>query len=990
MQLSKKFLKKINPTEDEIKECKHVAYIIKDHGREIELLHGPSQWTYNEEKEVSTLRDPRIWEEINEITFFQLIEQSANYFNNETHAQDQEMSQLIQKFEIGEDTMCLSDPDHTEAPKEEETKIIVKKSSKAGNIRNKANLLNQKVSSLQTRMDDTRKNLQRITGSKNALMQAKLKDIKKISERLNDMLSSINIYLGNEEQFHIIKYGKPAPAETQITLRQRMLFMDIECMIEIQDEGLTLEKIEEFDQWILKPGNLENILPEEKGVIALRLKQKRRAYKNDDEDVTHYLLLKNGERLYRYQTELKFSRLIPKKIDVENIFRERDVFSKKTETIRPGTRKYSEALEKADSQQVEFLKIALAIQGIFDRTRIFHPFATPNTPNVMDFDNPEFNFIRDEESGIKDKKFPSFCTWIKTVNMTLCAKSRVVGAFSKHYNSYTGYDNDARFLSNQNQSMPPRESIFITEEHASGFCIKYAEDHRKRRVSFKLDTNEPEFINIDSADITDEALDFYSKDRDSRQSHPSLSGVGLQMMKKLRNTEYNQEQPFRELLTKKLFEIHNLEFPKEEIKFFIKCYKTKYRSFDPIYTQNDIALKRILKIAENQKNITKWAEKNQKHLSVEILNTIENEVKETKLIGIYLKDQKHIRVYRSHAPEHASFVTIDEYLFKKGTWALNSRKEWTSLTFNKRPKLLWVQLREDIKLLEHTPLQTSSIPKPDFLKLYPKITELVKNSNDEAVVALVVDPKSQNFFVIIQSKNRSAWSRTETPIKGLHYNNEYQTEKKNISVIPSPEGYKFELNSYTHRCIELKDIPKENILWENEKALQTIAKQELKSKKYEDLYKSGITLALEVSNAFEKQAFETWKAQQYNAYLKDEGDPELFDTHLKTIPDYKVESQHIGQVIWAMYAKALQQGHKTLCQAYPQGIKYQDLYQESQNPDIQELINQLTNQFGDHGKFKSSQKDDWSDKVNMQEFIYMYNGTLIQATPNWSQKSESE
>lgn len=971
MNLSKKFIKKVNPSDEEVSKLHHIGYVIADHGLELEILHESSTWTYRDSEEVAEVRDPRHWVIIEEVEFFKLLDEAINRINYASSENNVELERLLLAFtkaqessleiseQVGEDTLPPE-------PNPGETKVISRPGTKGGSIRNNALMLNQKVESLQNRMKEAESRLSRATGTRSALMKIKMSEIQKISNRLGDVLDTVNVYLGSEEQFHIIRYGEgtPAPKGTPLAIRQRMLFMDIEAMIEIQDDGLTMETIHEFDEWILRDGNLDKILPEQRGIVGLRLKKAPRAHERDA-DMQNFLLLRNGERLYRYSTRIEFHRLIPKQD--ETIAALTDWAGRK---LRPGTREYSEALSKADQTQLGYMKIALAIQGILDRTRIFAPFDSGHIPNILDFSNPEFNFIRDEEIVIEDKSFPPFGEWLAEVNQNLAVKCRIVSAFGRHYSD--GYSDgcDRRALSQRYQEPPPEAEPLIVEMSGSVFCVRYSVRFRKTRVSWLVEPTSKEFINVDSPLITDEALEHYMNDRDAREQYPSLAGVGLKRAKRIREEERSAEEPFRAVLKGHLERMLGEELADESIHHYIQCYKTKYRHYEAITLTGagDDVIKRILKIAEKRQQILKWHASHADACTSETLRAVVSDFGDAEVLGIYLKAPGLIRVYRSHGEDFPGFATIDEYRFSKDEWVLSDRNDWTSLPFSKRPNLLWKLLLGDPVSFKSVPLKALGLSKPEFEAQKAKALDWVKRAERDDLLALGCKPNRQSLYLFSKEEPARSFQEKE-PIKGLDTRESRFIRYERIQFCGSGESLEVSGEPSFGSSMRSVELEKYEILWRDPDGIGKIED----AAKVDDEYRAALSTCYdagrEAGRGWEAQMEELWRARLRAQYLDDGGDPEFFETHLKTIPEPEFDWKHLGQVVWAMAVRAIREGYGSLAEAYPERLTYRDVHEATEDDEIQGYLNRIQNSFRMHGALGGRSVDCWSELTDLDTCI---------------------
>lgn len=123
--------------------------------------------------------------------------------------------------------------------------------------------------------------LQKMIREQELILREKTAALSKQIERAEEAIWMINAYLGKDEEIVQIKKGKPAPADTKICVRQLVLFMDEESAVaddKAKRGGIDFTNIEEFDAWVKEPAHLHQILPEEKGVIAIKPRRSDKHY----------------------------------------------------------------------------------------------------------------------------------------------------------------------------------------------------------------------------------------------------------------------------------------------------------------------------------------------------------------------------------------------------------------------------------------------------------------------------------------------------------------------------------------------------------------------------------------------------------------------------------------------------------------------------------------------------------------------------------------
>jgi hypothetical protein len=227
-------------------------------------------------------------------------------------SQISDYKEKAKKFISGEITeQDLIDSDDNDADKDE-SNYLISKSSKTTLI------------SIQKDLEDKKKNAQIIHNFVTFEMKKKKAELEAIRERLNGVLSvfkkkiskimrvitTIELYLGIDEEIFQIQSGELAPKDTPISFRQALLYMDEETG-NWNNGGLDWTDINWFDEWLIKDNNYKNVLPEEKGLVVFRPRRYKKEYydryhnsvMNQKNMSMTYLLIRNGDNLYRVYTE---------------------------------------------------------------------------------------------------------------------------------------------------------------------------------------------------------------------------------------------------------------------------------------------------------------------------------------------------------------------------------------------------------------------------------------------------------------------------------------------------------------------------------------------------------------------------------------------------------------------------------------------------------------------------------------------------------------
>jgi hypothetical protein len=340
---------------------------------------------------------------------------------------------------------------------------------------------------LETRISEMKREM----AEKMKAANAAIEPLKKMMEQLQEGVWTINLYLGGPERLHRLRDGRPAPEETPVTVRQLVLYMDEETMI-TDDEGLDFRDLEKFDDWLLKdPAHVEQIVPEEKGVVALT--PRRRPKHHDDpwmagaaakEDTRTYFLIRNGEQLYRTTTDFWVGRtLVPRTDEWDRVFESTsfnyDTREEERIILKPGTREWEKAEETADAKRRHYMRVALILQGLLDRTTIFHP-VRPGT-SFLDpaaHDAGRVRFILDDEPALGDGSEP-FKDWQRRLSERLQPGMRVIvsshGAHAEGWYLRDGGGgwHNPRIHPSAAEDPPDGQILQVEKNGAGQLCVRY-------------------------------------------------------------------------------------------------------------------------------------------------------------------------------------------------------------------------------------------------------------------------------------------------------------------------------------------------------------------------------------------------------------------------------------------------------------------------------------------------------------------------------------
>ena len=279
--------------------------------------------------------------------------------------------------------------------------------------------------------------------SKMAGLNTALERFKVQIQKVQRLITTLELYLGVHENLIQIAAGEAAPLEAPITLRQLVLYADEEFG-DPRNGGLSFAELADFDAWLIDSGKFRLLAPEPRCVVAI--KPRRKARKNSRGEVMPpmkdaqgkeldgytYLLIRNGDNVYRIQTpnvevgttlfplRADFQKLLDRMNEVQEL--EAQVLEGKTSAWQ------AERLRGQVEQELHgYQKSVLLLQGLLFRTDVLHPL--PPGLNLM---KPEtyggmVEFVYDAEALLPSGRL-SFSAWQKDLNSRIRRGSRVLVA----------------------------------------------------------------------------------------------------------------------------------------------------------------------------------------------------------------------------------------------------------------------------------------------------------------------------------------------------------------------------------------------------------------------------------------------------------------------------------------------------------------------------------------------------------------------------------
>lgn len=324
-------------------------------------------------------------------------------------------------------------------------------------------------------------------------MEVAHEELKGSIDDIDGRILSISLYAGLAEQSVQISKGNPADLADKLHVMQRMLFMDEECLLNYDAGGMEFANIREFDQWLAKPENLNRILPFPRTLVAMRVRRSKKdreivnildlyiRFRGEISDAYTFLYVRNGEQLYRLDTEIEFGEMIfpdrtlydpqePKMVKVDGFRRYDEMMTVSEFEVRLSEHKdaernfrawrkanpkaqdwdnphrniggrfrpdewkpvdhsnvyFDECMKEIEKKITEFNRIALIIQGLFDRSLVLHPHLPVQSWNKEGFERA-IELVMDGTDVLYHGEPPDFQAYKDCCNASLGEGSVTVG-----------------------------------------------------------------------------------------------------------------------------------------------------------------------------------------------------------------------------------------------------------------------------------------------------------------------------------------------------------------------------------------------------------------------------------------------------------------------------------------------------------------------------------------------------------------------------------
>jgi hypothetical protein len=302
---------------------------------------------------------------------------------------------------------------------------------------------------------------------------------------IENRIFSVELYAGLVETVKRVHNGEPAKITDKVHLMQRRMYMDEECLAQYTTGGMDIKNLGAFDRWLAKPKNLNRLLPFPRCIAAFQVRRhtKERECVNlsdflrimemERTDKYTYLYIRNGQQLFRLNTEIEFGENLFPDLDKQTLDRGciwAKVFCDSVESIisdneyqglveeeKKRQREYDETPEKdkwrfghglhvtdrykkfspddvnyddikkfIGKQIQEHNRVALILQGLLDRSPVLHPHPPWLLWTPEGFKSA-LELIYDDSRALTTGDMPDFEAYRAKLNLTIKVGSVTIG-----------------------------------------------------------------------------------------------------------------------------------------------------------------------------------------------------------------------------------------------------------------------------------------------------------------------------------------------------------------------------------------------------------------------------------------------------------------------------------------------------------------------------------------------------------------------------------
>jgi hypothetical protein len=840
-------------------------------------------------------------------------------------------------------------------------------------MRNEVALLQQSVLEKQER-------LQALIHEQQTAIAAKAKAMQAVVQRLEETMWAINLYLGRSETILQLTQGEHAPADEPIAVRQLVLYAAEECALAAESGGIDITTFDAFDEWLKNPANRDQVLPEIKGVVAFQIRRDPKDYGDpwtssalNKENLATYFLMRNGENLYRIQTDLQVGRtLTPKEDEFEELFWPRSYSGEKKEPLRPGSDEYMRAMETADARSRHYLRIALFMQGILDRTTVFHPLPAARI-NIIDI-HGQAKYLRHiadaEDSRLLGDARPSFVEWQRALNRQMEVGHRIIGCFSNYVHGLSR-DKVGRYerVNPRNAGAPRSDQIHTLvretdgrSDECGGFVFLYErtdqiwrrEDWRddsppKTRASCSVHPHDSFVLNFDLAEVAD--MEYYLGSRLNRHQYEYMFPV-LKRAIRLKKEEEQAEAPFHELVLGEVLKRYGVQ-PNDargDVAELVRWWKFKNRTHRALLSDDRKALRMIT----DEFGLRRRAAEEMQSTDGIDMDAVVEHLRASRPDALYI-GYRGERSFICLTAENDLNVFVREETWRlrsSGTLELKEEKPWRTVDARRERWVAlysserWAQWEMDVR-------RRDVLSDPEIEELLAAAWSLAQKASEDHwkwrhssrgepcfhPLAATMDEDSK-IYLFVHDRHTGAdeaaplgsypsdpgFARIELPWK------------RDARGAISAKAGRYGTYSY-FRPDRPKDVKYDSagrgqvrVLWSDPEAIRGIEAERDLAERVKEVRRKMDQSVYSAANQIQKALAEVREARAYEAFLAEYGDPALWDGHKKTLKELRhgpEVPERVREALWTLVSAGIAFEGRTLGEVLEEAAALQPSEAES-------------------------------------------------------------
>lgn len=738
-----------------------------------------------------------------------------------------------------------------------------------------------------------------------------LEPLQKQMDRLQDGIGAVNLYLGRDEEIVVVREGERAPADEVVLVRQTTLNMDEETAFFADAGGMDFSNINAFVEWLqADQRNVDQIIPETKGVVALQPRDRWKDYTGDaymdarlnEANRETFWLIRNGENLWL--TTAPFSvgaHAVPRADLFTDMFVER--IGGISRPMQPGSSAWIRAEEAADKLTRHYMKVALLLQGLVDRTKVFHPLPVGGLSFIDQsaYDRGVVRIITDDENVLAAVRQP-FKDWLKERTANLDTGMRVVGSFSGYGRGFALYPSEKHGepANVHPRGAQPADGVYtikrIQDRHFDfAFTFERTDEiwdqyrgytKPQRKATGRFAAGDTFVLPIDN--VTIDEMEEYLAARSERKEYQTMFPL-LRAAIAFKQQEQAEEQPFRDALVAVLAQTagyDDLDQVGRTADELIRWYKTANKWHRPLNADDAKASRLIL--AEHKRRQTPTSDTALAAIRQAAPDAIVIARRTNDLIAVIPERRRYTAPV---APENI-WVTVVTFT---STGSEKSRASWQTLTRAQVAK--WTILHtadawNDWELDPNKDTRLTDDEIAEFIDDLLRHPEQLRRSRGSSG-ALAAPHKGTPFRIVYSERGADndrdlVLATVHLNQDGKHYLRDALATRKSgtLEFFLDSEYDNYESNR-NHRASWLKpywgSIRPSNLVWRNEDVekslLVAIEGRAAASEAARERSNTASRLAVAVRNAWHDQQWELRRLR----YVEDFGDDDLWDEHKKTV-----------------------------------------------------------------------------------------------------------